>query len=308
MRAIIFLISVSVPFFACAVGHAEEEPTEEQRQLDEKAYRAMKAGDTAAAIRHYRASLEIKPLNVTYLNLGRVFQKRGECEEAWTHYDAVETAPRVSKPSPTAVHSALEKYRSELATQCPTRLEVECADPDANVSLGGGPDQPCPSDVEVSPGEHEVVVRLGPHAERKTVEAVPGRTVTVSFDKLADGDGEAPTEVASSTDVDASTTDVNPPDEDRPAPSEPTTDVRIESESDPGEPEISAVDWGALSLLAAGVTVGVASSFFDGVLPAWPPYAHNHRLDGRDFVAPAGYVVSLTMISFALWDLLDGPE
>lgn len=74
------------------------------------------------AIKKFRSSLAISEANITWLNLGRTYARKGDCEAARKAYDRAEDAPAVAAPTREEVAAVLERYREELATQ-------ECVDP-----------------------------------------------------------------------------------------------------------------------------------------------------------------------------------
>ena len=93
---------------------AQVAPTETQKQLNRQAYQKMADGSYEAAIDLYLQSIEKGPLNVTWLNLGRAYQKSGQCADAYAAFENVSSAPRVEKPSPEVVADTLERFREQL--------------------------------------------------------------------------------------------------------------------------------------------------------------------------------------------------
>lgn len=91
----------------CRLGHladaiegveVELNPSDDQVKLNQSAVEAILAEDYEKAAGLLEASLELGQLNVTWLNLGRAYQKLGRCDEARKAYLSVVTAPAVDEP------------------------------------------------------------------------------------------------------------------------------------------------------------------------------------------------------------------
>jgi tetratricopeptide (TPR) repeat protein len=108
--------------------------TVEQQKLNEKGVRAIIAKDYALAIAVLEESAAIGDLNVTYLNLGRAYQKIGECESAREAYRRATSAPKVAAPSPKVVDKKLKEYTAELATECDSKQESALAEAESDLS------------------------------------------------------------------------------------------------------------------------------------------------------------------------------
>ncbi|MGM0557642.1 MAG: hypothetical protein ACQEVA_14760 [Myxococcota bacterium] len=94
-------------------------PSPEQRDLNERAFEAMSYEEYARAASYLEEALSIGELNVSYLNLGRAYQKMGECEKARAALDSVSDAPKVERPSPEFVERKAADYLDELPDECP---------------------------------------------------------------------------------------------------------------------------------------------------------------------------------------------
>lgn len=107
--------------------YAATEPTAEQVKLNEAAVEAMLAEEYDKAVRLLQASLDLGELNVTYLNLGRAYQKLGECDASRKALLSVVTAPAVEQPPPRIVDAKADEYLAELDAECdfgPTTAEA----------------------------------------------------------------------------------------------------------------------------------------------------------------------------------------
>ncbi len=113
---------VSVSAVSPAVAQQNEQHfaqyNSEQQKLNEQGVRAIIKKDYALAIALLEESSDIGELNVTYLNLGRAYQKMGDCKMARETFAKVETAPKVANPSPKLIAKKLQEYRDELAKSC----------------------------------------------------------------------------------------------------------------------------------------------------------------------------------------------
>jgi hypothetical protein len=94
------------------------EPSEAQMALNDDGVRAMIEGDYAAAVSLLERSVRLGKVNVTYLNLGRAYQKLGRCAKARAALEKARTAPAVADPPPAEVRSVAEDYLAELAKSC----------------------------------------------------------------------------------------------------------------------------------------------------------------------------------------------
>lgn len=65
---------------------------------------------------------------MTYLNLGRAYQKLGNCDQARDAFDRALSAPRVEQPSPAFVQRKVSEYRAELDAQCPASNEADASE------------------------------------------------------------------------------------------------------------------------------------------------------------------------------------
>lgn len=127
------LAGIGAPAFAqqqqepeAANGHEDQFATynDEQQRLNEKGVRAIIAKDYALAIALLEESSAIGELNVTYLNLGRAYQKMGDCKAAREAFDKAAQAPKVARPAPALIDKKLGEYRAELDKSCTTKNQT----------------------------------------------------------------------------------------------------------------------------------------------------------------------------------------
>ncbi|MGM0558109.1 MAG: tetratricopeptide repeat protein [Myxococcota bacterium] len=111
------------------------EPTERQLELNDAALSHMNDGEYAKAASLMQESLHIGPLNVTYLNLGRSYQKMDRCKDARAALEKVESAPKLRSPEPEFVEKKAQDYLAEIG-------ESGCADALDDEPLGTAIDLP----------------------------------------------------------------------------------------------------------------------------------------------------------------------
>lgn len=109
------------------------EPSEEQRELNDDAVRALTEGDYAKAITLLEEALYLGELNVTYLNLGRAYQLLGRCEQAREAFDKALEAPRAEQPPPGLVENKTREYMRELDQGCKPAEQAPAAPLGASV-------------------------------------------------------------------------------------------------------------------------------------------------------------------------------
>ncbi len=102
-------------------------PSDAQSSLNDEGVRAMVKGDYAGAVAILERSIRLGEINVTYLNLGRAYQKLGQCDRARAALEKAKTAPAVADPSADEVSSVADDYLDELAKQCAGKFSSEHA-------------------------------------------------------------------------------------------------------------------------------------------------------------------------------------
>lgn len=128
-------------------GRAVAEPTDAQTSLNDDGVRAMIEGDYAGAVSLLERSIRLGEINVTYLNLGRAYQKLGRCAKAREALQKAKTSPAVADPPASEVAAVSDQYLAELDKNC--RVDHEPAgdgankrgqvnDPGSPVDDGGG--------------------------------------------------------------------------------------------------------------------------------------------------------------------------
>jgi hypothetical protein len=114
---------------AASTAIAQESPTivetappkaqisERQTKLNDEAVSAIIRGEPERAVALLNESLAYGEANITYLNLGRAYQKLDKCAEAREAYAKVATAPAVEEPPANVVLQKTDEYLAELDEQ-----------------------------------------------------------------------------------------------------------------------------------------------------------------------------------------------
>ncbi|MFP4596685.1 MAG: tetratricopeptide repeat protein [Persicimonas sp.] len=108
--------------------YAESEPSGDQVRLNQAAVEAIVAEDFEKAAKLLESSLELGEHNVTWLNLGRAYQKLGRCKDAKNAYLSAVSAPAVKEPSPKLVNAKAEQYLEEVEESCEESKKLAAAD------------------------------------------------------------------------------------------------------------------------------------------------------------------------------------
>ena len=127
--------------------------------LNGKAIKVANAGDYDQAIQLLEEALSQGELNVTYLNLGRIYHKLGDCAKARDAYSSGLKAPAVPNPPQKVVQEALRGFIGELEGSCPGKVIVQCEPAEMTVTLESkgatpGATRPCGEEFELKPGEY----------------------------------------------------------------------------------------------------------------------------------------------------------
>lgn len=100
------------------------EPTDEQFDLNDQGVEALLEGNFDEATRLLRQAYDLGPINILGLNLGRAYQRAGDCEQARAILEGISELPAVEAPASDAVNERADDYLRELDETCPVD-EVE---------------------------------------------------------------------------------------------------------------------------------------------------------------------------------------
>ncbi len=166
-----------------------QELLDTQMELNSQALDAATAGDHATAVRLLRSSLALGELNVTWLNLGRVHQLAGDCQEAREAFDRVANSLAVVEPPRSRVLSARDRYVLELEASCGGVLIVHCSPAAIQIDVGGKRIR-CEQPTNVIAGSWRVGGRLGGKTVERQVVVRRGQTLELDLTIARTAGGE----------------------------------------------------------------------------------------------------------------------
>lgn len=152
-----------------------------QRRLNEEAVAAVESGDFERAELLLRSSLELQDLNITWLNLGRIYQKMGRCQDAHQAYQRALEAPEAEGVPAEVLAQRVDQWSQELQETCPGTLQIDCEDPRTTVTVNEQTAQ-CGDALSLPPGEHTVIGRLdgGQHLHTARLKALETLRLTLA--------------------------------------------------------------------------------------------------------------------------------
>jgi tetratricopeptide (TPR) repeat protein len=258
-----------LPSAASAQQTTCKPPNDRQINANKSGAKAMEGGDMESAAKIFKKSLDDDgDLNITFLNLGRAYQKLGRCREAADTYQrALETNRCVPAPSPEKVRELTAQYRYELEATCPGEITLSCSPPEMMIQIGDRPERACSSfegPVSLDPGRYQITATLQGQTVRQDVEVRPIQTTPVALSLAV----------------------VGPPPEDKLVKKDDEVTPPIEVKPVVAQPVDSSATWGWVQV-GAGVAVIVASVILDNV----PDSANNYKFDGADLAPVGGYLV-----------------
>lgn len=158
----------------------QAQPSREQLALMHQGAQAYQAGDFARAEVFYRRALELGDLNIAWLNLGRLLQKQGRCQDAQAALERALVTPAVSSPAPSQVRDTVARYRAQMRDHCPASLLVWCPQPQPRLYLQGRP-FPCNQAQKRPPGAYTLEVVQGDQRQAHTVQLQATELSTVDL-------------------------------------------------------------------------------------------------------------------------------
>lgn len=279
------------------------EISEGQLDLNERGIEAVEDEEYERAIRLFTASLDLGELNITYVNLARVYQHAGDCETANEIYDQALQAPQVDEPAPDQIEAAIEMYRGEMEENCPGYLDVNCEPEEMALFLDGHGPLSCATDDprELMPGSYALRGEFLDYDTQTTVEISAMEHVDVDLsltdeelEEIERGDeevAEVEEEDDALQDFEAPTVELEPDDP------EETQDIEKETEDSaeefaeveaPPMPESSSGTKAFLLLTTSALSLGGAVA-----LDTIPDEASNGEFDAINFVAVGLYGTAL---------------
>lgn len=269
---IVFLV---VALWGVSAGAQPFAPTPEEAEHNATALELAATGDFSAAIEEQRKAVDLRGLNIFWLNLGRFQQRAGLCPEAVESYTRAMTSPAVTQPNADIVRETAQKYMVELAAQCPGRVRLNCVPADLAVVLSRAedPNPPmpvaCGQEFSLAGGTWRFRGTYGTEVVERVEEIRIARSY--EFDLVV----EVPVAQLESSPA--------------PAPAPQTEAVLVT----PSAPQARPKRTGAVVMIATGVTAVLAAVVID-VAPA---SARNGELDALDVVPVGLYVVGAALVT-----------
>lgn len=159
-------------------AQARAEASPEQDALIRKGVQASNEGQPEEALRFYRAALALGESNVLQLNIGRAYQKMGDCGQAEARYKRALEAPQVEQPSPSEVQEAVARYLAQMPEGCLASLLVECP-PEAELRLDRAP-LACQQLVTRAPGVYQLLGRWQGRKVARQIELKPREALRIN--------------------------------------------------------------------------------------------------------------------------------
>ncbi|MEZ4459953.1 MAG: tetratricopeptide repeat protein [bacterium] len=150
------------------------ELSEYQLNANNEGVRALVEKDYSKAVGSFQSSLRLGEANITWLNLGRTYQKMGRCLDARDAYEKAKTAPPVASPTLDEVEKVRTAYASELPAVCPAVVTVKC---DSGLTINGTPST-CNEPHEIPPGTHTFAAA----GNEQTLDLAEGEFKTIAIE------------------------------------------------------------------------------------------------------------------------------
>ena len=131
--------------------------SDEQTMLNNQAVEATEKGNYSKAEQLFKAMLEIREFNITWMNLGQTYASQGKCIEAAEAFSKVAGAARISDYSHEEITSYTNQYVKSLAQKCSAKVVLKCKPAEMTVSFDGGKKVKCSSKpIALVPGRHSI--------------------------------------------------------------------------------------------------------------------------------------------------------
>ncbi|MFU8802351.1 MAG: tetratricopeptide repeat protein [Bradymonadaceae bacterium] len=270
--ALFFLVAVSISLWTTTLWAQDTvQPTTAQLELNEQGVEAIIAENYDEAVNLFQASLSLGRLNITHINLGRAYQRAGDCFKAEEQYQLTLDAPVIADPPPSQIGQTVRRYRQELQESCPGKLIIRCTPESMALHIGDEGPLACDgTELLRPPGEHLVRGELdGEHTEiTVALKALQTERISLSL---------APSARTTSEPEKTLTTTVAPP------------------------PEVEPASRASYVWLGAGGATLVGALALD----IFPASASNGEFDALDFVPIGLYAVGIGAVVYGVMQLMD---
>ena len=144
-------------------AQGEDAKLAKQFELNNKGVDFLSQSNYQAAIDAFKASLSYGELDVTYLNLGRAYQRQGDCLAAQRQYlKAIDPeTPKVGGEVSQQMDEAVKRFMADLNKTCPAYVTVSCDPPGMALYVNGLGPKPCDGEQRpYEPGRWEFEGRV----------------------------------------------------------------------------------------------------------------------------------------------------
>lgn len=165
--------------------------TPEQIALNEKAIEAQKVGDYAKAQHFIESMILIQETDISWMQLGRLYEFQGKCLMSQEAYNHVSTAPPTKDVPHAVVLDQLIKYQKTHRDTCSATLVLECKSPGMTVTIDDDKSMPCSSEpFMVTPGNHTIKAKTNYGESTLNIYLLSGKTLitaveVVNYEMLA---------------------------------------------------------------------------------------------------------------------------
>ncbi|QDG49561.1 hypothetical protein FIV42_02045 [Persicimonas caeni] len=146
-----------------AHNEAPAAPSDAQLELNDRAVENIVEGNYARAVAQLEEAVLRGEFNILYLNLGRAYQKLGNCEKARAALTKAKDAPAVAEPAPHLVEKKADQYLAEIDASCAEetdalttsdepngpRVPEEPSEPNTTNDVKSAPDTSAPTSTDV---------------------------------------------------------------------------------------------------------------------------------------------------------------
>ncbi len=181
----LMLVVVCVCNTASSQPSAPVKLTKDQTARLDQAAELVEAGQLEEALTIFDGLLAEAPVDLLWLNRGRLLQRLGECQKALDAFDKVQGAASLNGVDKATIMKPMARYRSELEESCPGHLTVECQQPDmalvARRTDATSVESTCGQKIDLQPGIWSVTGTL--HGQRTapvSVEIIGTRDASVN--------------------------------------------------------------------------------------------------------------------------------
>lgn len=163
--------------------------TQAQYEMNQRGLAEVRKGTSQSyrdAADLFRASIKLGEWNITYLNLGRTYQRmiplKGEdalerCVQAEDAFRKALAARPVPSPPPAEISARVKQFRAELQRDCPAELTIVCSPPEMKVLVNlreqGAQCGGKPLKLQLKSGEYVVEGVLQGESVRRAVKLEP---------------------------------------------------------------------------------------------------------------------------------------